>query len=327
VIHLKGKDKAKALIFNAHLDTVGAGDLSKWKYLPFGKDAGKIIGGKLYGLGTSDDKAAIAAMLLLCSKTRSDLVLAPPIDLWFTFVAKEETSGDGTAAFLDWFTGSKYYKSYKKIAAIIGEPTGLKVIEIGHRGNYFLKLQTKGVSGHGAKEYKGSDLAVNKTLKALDSLSAVFPIWKKAYKDPILGKPEFNITGISANASSINKIPPNCKAWLDIRTTPKLHARLPGLLADLLGKKVIISQVEKDRSYGLTNPHSHLVKTFRKVIPKVPFGTSLGSTDIFLFNKYGIEAVVFGPGEKKVIHKENEYCILKKVERCIDIYKKVIDIF
>ena len=65
IIHIEGKDKTKALIFNAHMDTVNVGNMTKWKYPPTGKSAGKIVDGKVYGLGASDDKATVASMMLL----------------------------------------------------------------------------------------------------------------------------------------------------------------------------------------------------------------------------------------------------------------------
>lgn len=325
IIHLEGEDKAKALIFNAHLDTVGAGDSARWKYSPFGKKAGKIINGKLYGLGASDDKAAIAAMLLLALRhTGSGRMHKPPFDLWFTFVTDEEISGSGTASFLTWFTASKYHKQYKKIAAVIGEPTGLRQIEIGHRGNAFYQLQTTGLSGHAAQKYSDQELAIEKMLKALFKLKQIFKKWETAYQDKILGKPTLNITALTAVNDTPNKIPNVCTAFLDIRTTPSLHDHLNTMLKKVLGREVKVSLSQVSRPGGLTVTKSPIVAAFQKAIRGIPLAISMGSSDICQFNQKGIDAVVFGPGEKEMIHKENEYCILEKMNQAVKIYQKVI---
>ena len=340
IIHLKGKDRTKSLIFNAHMDTVGPGDSAKWKYPPAGKGAGKIVGGKLYGLGASDDKVAIAAMLSLAEKHLPggpDVTsgtpgmvkesIKPPLDLWFTFVTREETSGSGTASFLTWFTASKYHKQYKKIAAIIGEPTGLKTLEIGHRGNAFYQLETNGLSGHAAKKYNDQDLAIEKMLKALFKLKQVVKIWETEYQDKILGKPTLNITALTAANDTPNKTAGVCTASLDIRTTPSLHGHLYAKLKKVLGREVKVTLAQVSRPSGMTSAKSPIVAAFQKAIPGISRTVSMGSTDICQFTQKGIDAVAFGPGEKEVIHKENEYCILEKVDQAVDIYKKVIGNF
>ena len=64
-VKIKGKDGAKALIFNAHVDTVDPGEIKNWSDLPW---LGTIKNNKIYGLGASDEKAGAAALLLLAGK-------------------------------------------------------------------------------------------------------------------------------------------------------------------------------------------------------------------------------------------------------------------
>lgn len=322
IIHLKGKNQSKALIFNAHMDTVGVSNRKLWEYPPTGEDAGKFIDGKIYGLGASDDKGAIGAMLLVAESTRT-----PPCDLWFTFVCCEETDGSGTAHFLNWFVKSKYYKRYKKIAAIIGEPTGLSTLEIGHRGNVFIKLETSGVSGHGAKNYKVSHLAVEKMLKALVRLRKAFNYWKKQYHHHFLGEPTMNVVALQTSSTSQNQLPSSCMTNLDIRTTPKLHGEIMTLFKNTLGKEVKIGLSDVSRPPGLTSERSPIVAVFQKVLPQLSLGIAIGSTDICQFNKNGIDTVVFGPGEKETLHSENEYIEISKLKECVKLYKKIAEIF
>ena len=56
VVHFRGKDKARAFLFNSHMDTVVAGD--GWNTDPF-----SLVkkGEKVFGLGASDMKSGIVA--------------------------------------------------------------------------------------------------------------------------------------------------------------------------------------------------------------------------------------------------------------------------
>lgn len=322
VILLKGANHSKALIFNAHLDTVDAGNSKLWKYAPFGEKSGKLVGNKVYGLGASDDKAAIASMLLL-AKT----IVDPDFNIWFTFVCNEEIDGSGTESFLTWFQKSKNSSRYSKIAAIIGEPTNLDSMEIGHRGNAFIKLATKGITGHGAGNYEKDNLAVGKMLDAFDKLEKAFAVWKKFYRDRKLGEPAFNITDIHTSGGSVNKIPDECFATLDIRTTPKLHPRLDKLLKDTLGSDVHIIRIKGHDKPGITSEKSDICKLCKKLFPKLPFALSLGATDFSQFVKAGIDTIVIGPGDKSLTHKPNEYADVGKIDKAVEVYKKIISKF
>src|SRR3989338_7196697 len=84
VVSISGIDKSKALIFNAHVDTVPAGDFTQWKYNPY---KATVVGDKVYGLGASDEKAAVAVLLMLAEKYAKE---KPPCDIFLTFVVREE---------------------------------------------------------------------------------------------------------------------------------------------------------------------------------------------------------------------------------------------
>jgi acetylornithine deacetylase/succinyl-diaminopimelate desuccinylase-like protein len=148
LVHLEGRDPTRAFVFNSHMDTVGPGD-DKWKYGPWTptKD-----GDKFYGLGASDMKSGLAATMLLAEKISKSGI--PPVDVWFTYVTKEEVDGSGTEKFADWFFSSGQAGKYKEIAGIFTEPTSLTEVEYGHRGNYFLEVTAEGPSGHASRPWK-----------------------------------------------------------------------------------------------------------------------------------------------------------------------------
>lgn len=324
VVYFRGKKSDKALIFNAHMDTVDYGNRKSWEYPPIGEKSGKFIDGKIFGLGSSDDKGAITSMLLV---TKSFAENIPPHDLWFVLVKNEETDGSGSKNFLKWFKKKGYLKKYKSIGAIIGEPTGLTNIEIGHRGNVFITLTTYGITGHGAEAYPPEDLAIEKMLSALMKLKSVFPKWSEKYSDKILGQPTMNITFLSTSINSVNKIPDKCFANLDIRTTPGLHNVIETLLKKELGDKVSVSKLKEFYPPKLAGKKSRIVKLCKKVIPDYSFSVALGTNDLGQFLDFGIDAVVLGPGQKSVIHKDNEYIELSQIEKAITLYKKIINLW
>jgi succinyl-diaminopimelate desuccinylase len=51
----------RTLMFEGHTDVVTPGDMSAWRYDPFGA---KIVARRMYGRGTNDTKGNLAAMLI-----------------------------------------------------------------------------------------------------------------------------------------------------------------------------------------------------------------------------------------------------------------------
>ena len=310
----------KCLIFNAHLDTVKEEYISAWIYPPFGKKAGVIKDGKLYGLGASDDKASIAVFLFLAL----EFIKNPSsIDIFFAFVTKEEIDGLGSQSFVSYFK-KNYAKSYKDVSAVIGEPTNCDKIEIGHRGNAFIKITTLGQSGHASRPNEIKKHSIEEMVKVISKIKNLEKKIKIEYTDGILGQPSFCLTGIHTNQTSVNKIPESCFSTWDIRTTPNLDKRLISILKKELSNAAKIEFIEKPVSCGLTSPKEKIVKVMEKIIPNLEFTVSPGSNDISFFMQAGIPAITFGPGNKEVIHQENEYVELINIQKALNVYSNLI---
>jgi len=312
-----------ALIFNAHMDTVKPGNLDFWSVPPNGNGAGVIKDNKLYGLGASDDKAAIASFLTLATEINKSSL---QIDVFIVFVTNEETSGAGSQSFVSYFQ-KNHADKYKEVSAVIGEPTDLQAIEIGHRGNVFLKIITNGDSGHGSKPEKIKKHSVYENIKVIQKITGLGEKLAKKYKDPVLGVPSLCLTGIQSDSSSVNKVPSSCYSTWDIRTTPKLHDRLMHLIQKGVGEAVIVEYISSPAPFGLTSPKSKIVNLFQDLLPNLKTKISPGSNDICFFTQAGIPTVTFGPGKKDVIHKPNEYVEIDKVEKSVVTYKQLVDIF
>jgi len=322
VVHITGENQDEAIIFNAHMDTVSAGDLSSWNYPPTGEKAGATSDGKLYGLGASDDKSGIASLVLLAESLKNS---KPKNDVWLTFVTKEETDGSGTKNFLSRFSKDGWMKKYKKISAVICEPTDLEEIKIGHRGNMFIKITTYGDGGHGSRPHLVKANAITQANEIIKKLEVLGSVWAKKYHHPILGQPTLAVTTISAgDASSPNKFAESCVITLDIRTTPALHHNAISLLKDELKEfDATIAMLHEPGLIGDTDSDSEIVQK-AKLLTGAKITMSVGSNDLGFFTEANIPGIIFGPGAYAAIHKSNEYCEIEKIEKAADIYRKLI---
>ena len=311
---------SKALIFDAHMDTVTPGAENLWNVPPTGSGAGVIKNGKLYGLGASDDKAAIASFLLLAQELQRS---PPPLDVFIVFVSCEETDGSGSQSFVQYFQ-KNHARKYQKVAVIIGEPTDLQTIEIGHRGNIFLQVATHGDSGHGSQPQQIKTHAVLEHVKIIKKIITLGKSLSEKYRDPVLGSPSFCLTGIQTDTSSPNTVPSVCASTWDVRTTPTLHAQVIPILQKTLGKDATITHLGNPASFGFTAPNSSIVTLLQTFVPKAQVSVSPASNYICAFTTAGISAVTFGPGQKDTIHKPNEYVQLQKVDDAIEIYSGLI---
>lgn len=314
-------DSKKCLIFNAHMDTVKEGDISSWTYSPFGKEAGVIKDGKMYGLGASDDKGGIASLLLLALEYKNK---KPPIDLFFTFVVNEEIDGSGTESFVHYFI-DKFAKNYNEVSVVIAESTNCNKIEIGHRGNIFLKLKTDGNSGHSSSPNKIKIHSIEKMIKIVSKIKRLEKEIQTFYFDDVLGYPTICLTGFNSSKTSVNKVPSDCYTTWDVRTTPLLHNKFINILEKKLGHDVEIELVGKPVNYGLTEKNSKIVNIFKKIVNDLEIKISSGSNDMVFFTSIGIPAITFGPGNKEVIHQENEYIELENIKTSFIVYKDLIN--
>jgi acetylornithine deacetylase/succinyl-diaminopimelate desuccinylase-like protein len=128
------------LVLSGHLDTKPIGDAT-WTVDPLGADVDED---RLYGLGSADMKAAVAAMLVATAR----LAAAPPAAgrLSLLFTADEE---DGAAFGAHHVAGTRPLGAD---AVVIGEPGGLEQdfdrIHLVSRGIARLRLVARGRQGH-----------------------------------------------------------------------------------------------------------------------------------------------------------------------------------
>ncbi len=322
-VRIPGADTTRALIFNAHMDTVSPGALSLWKFPPYGKDSGIEIDGKIYGVGASDAKGSLASLLALgdaCAKTQ------PALDVWIVFVCKEETGGDGTKSFLAWFTEKKWSLKYTEISAVVCGPTNMDEIHLGHRGNIHAEISVNGDGGHGAQPELIKKHAILEAMNIVEELKKLEIELGKTYTDSVLGKPSIGITSIQAgDPVAPNKFPDTCSFTIDIRTTPSLHKSAFEIVEKLCTKfGAHIRVIYTPSPPGHTDPKTKIVACAKKLVTTI--GLSKDSTDLCFFSEMGIPGIILGPGDQSASHKPNEYCDVSRCEKATEIYLKIIEL-
>ncbi|MCB0331333.1 MAG: M20/M25/M40 family metallo-hydrolase, partial [Bdellovibrionales bacterium] len=225
---IPGRDSSRAVIFNGHTDTVAAGELSLWKHPPSGPGAGVVEDGKLYGLGSSDMKAALAAFMEVAEKYHDTV---PPVDLFFCFVTEEEVSGRGSDEYVQYFS-SEWHGKYDDVICIVGEPTSFQYIELGNRGVRHFELNVEGVACHAAQAAGKTTNAPEIAVEAIKRVDALKADWLMRFQHEKLGLPAVTLTAMNSSESSSNAVPSHVRLLWDIRTTPDLHDKVELLLKE-----------------------------------------------------------------------------------------------
>lgn len=141
-----GAANGPAIHLNGHFDVVPVG--LGWTRDPFG---GEVVNGRLYGRGSCDMKAGIAAAVFAAAAIRRAGVRhALPIDISGT--VDEESGG---FAGVGWLAEQKWISRERTQAVIIPEPFGVDRVCIGHRGVYWFEVIAEGRIAHGSMPYLG----------------------------------------------------------------------------------------------------------------------------------------------------------------------------
>lgn len=329
-IQIGGLDKSKAFIFNSHMDTVNAGDEKAWKY---GACNPTLENEMVVGLGASDMKSGLAASMILAKQYINE---KPPIDMWFTYVVKEEEDGSGSKNFAKWFETEGYLKAYKEVAAIFTEPTNLDEIEYGHRGNIFLKAVSLGDTGHASRPKENKKHAVLEMVNFAKKLEEQVGIWAKEFEGGVFDPPTVAImTSVQAGVidkngeivtGSVNKFPGSCTATFDLRTVPGFHEVAFEKIVKL-GKKmgIEVSYLFDPAPSGLTDTSDKIVKIASQVIgEKVKLIVTQGAADMGFFSQLGVKAIILGPGLREQCHQTNEMAPLGHIPKAVEIYHKIV---
>ncbi|HTU01962.1 MAG TPA: M20/M25/M40 family metallo-hydrolase, partial [Candidatus Sulfotelmatobacter sp.] len=166
-----GAGPGPTLVLNGHIDTVTAGEESRWTRPPFG---GEIAGGTLYGRGACDMKAGLATIPAAVAAIRkAGLSLRGAVCV--QSVIGEEDGGLGTFAALD--------RGHRGDAVVVCEPTALAVVPA-HAGVTLFRITVTGRAAHGAVRQEGVS-AFHEFLPVYEALLALEARRNRTLRHPL----------------------------------------------------------------------------------------------------------------------------------------------
>jgi acetylornithine deacetylase/succinyl-diaminopimelate desuccinylase-like protein len=321
LVHFKGTIN-KALIFNAHMDTVSPGSKENWIYPPFEGHVVSSMESKLYGLGASDNKSSIAVLLNLCEWLKEN---SPDYDIWFSFTISEELDGSGTRSFVEWLKKNDYLKNYDEIQAVVCEPRSSKEISLGNKGNIFLRLIVRGETGHSAKKNRIKRQAILESISIIEKLETLEKELNQELYERDFGPTTIAVTAFRSDEGSLNRIPAECEITLDVRTVTKTHPVILDKIKEMLANfDAKLEYAYEPKHPVRTSEKSRIVQAIKKNNPELKMSLTDTGNDSVFFMDENIPTIVFGPGNREQSHKENEFVVLKNLDICLGIFKNLI---
>ena len=135
IARVPGRNPERRIVLEAHMDTVSVRGMTIPPFDPVVRD------GLLYGRGSCDTKAGLAAMMHAVASLEGP----PPCEVWLAAVVDEEFSFQGVLALCD---------GLRADAAIVAEPTSLRAV-IASKGVLRWKIRTRGKAAHSSKPHLG----------------------------------------------------------------------------------------------------------------------------------------------------------------------------
>ncbi|MFT4727293.1 MAG: acetylornithine deacetylase/succinyl-diaminopimelate desuccinylase family protein [Granulosicoccus sp.] len=313
---LKGTGHGPTILLAGHFDTVGIIAYDD----PF---SGDVKNGNVYGRGSCDMKAGLAAYLeVVRLLQQSDQPLLG--DLVIAGIVDEEHAMIGSAEFGR--TGPRV--DY----AIVAEPSGLN-ISAAHKGQVCLSITTKGKSVHSSMPQLG--------INAIYHMNAVITELQQYAKElelrpahPVCGNPSFSL-GVINGGQNASSVPDFCEITIDRRTIP--GESYESVMAELNAILEKVSSQTPEFHYAFSEPtlnvpplstsmESDVFKSVfaacEDVLGRAPEVTPFpGSTDA---PNFGVPAVICGAGALAQAHSLNEYVPVAEMVSAVKIYFQAI---
>jgi acetylornithine deacetylase len=313
-----GAPNTPAMMFAGHLDVVGVEGMT---HAPFDAD---IREGRIFGRGSADMKAGLAAMCAAAALALDEIGDTPNRQILIAAVADEEYASVGMRTLVE--------SGVRAEMAIITEPTRLAICPA-HRGFVWAELEFTGRAAHGSRYDIGVDAIRHAALvlAELDDLEAsVLPLTTH----PLLGRGSLHASSIEGG-SGLSTYPERCAVVIERRTLPgetaelaleelrgacdRVRAKRPSLRATV---RLIEAQMPSDVSVDAA-----VVTILKRAVdaegmkPRIE-GMSAW-TDAAILNEAGIPAICFGPGDISLAHAAEEFVPIDEIEKATSVLTRV----
>lgn len=322
---LPGRVSSPALVFICHMDTVveGAG----WETDAF---AGGIKNGKLYGRGACDMKAGLACALTVFAETaekvrRGDAELEHPL----VFIASVDEEGDMKG--VEKALADQWVRAADWVVDM--EPTDGQ-IQMSHKGRTWFEVEVRGATAHASMPEKGAD--------AIAGMAFLLTYIRSKMEDcpehEELGRSTVTFGQIQGGYSPY-VVPDSCQVTVDMRLVPPMDTvQAEKLIQSAIsyGEKQVPGvqgsyRITGDRPSVETHHDSVLLKELKGAVEQVtgnpPQITAFpGYTDTAVIAGMlgNHECMSYGPGSLKQAHKPNEFVITTEIDRCQEVFRKLV---
>ncbi len=315
------------VVLSGHTDVVPV-DGQDWDTDPFVLSQGES---RWHGRGTSDMKSFIAVGLALVPAFLARDIRVP---LHFALTYDEEVGCIGAVGLLEKLCADLP----KPMAAIVGEPSNMKVINA-HRGVAKLTTLVRGHPGHASATHRGvSAVAYGAECVAFLNRRAA-ELRDESLEDSDFDPPYTTINvGRIDGGSAVNVIAPECRLDWECRPIPgrtiadvidpfraycneTLVPAMQEIGPDCAIETTVITEVPAFEPMADSPAEAlALVLTGQNRAGTVPFASEAG-----LFQHSGIPAVICGPGSPDQAHRANEYITIADLDACTEFLTKLAD--
>ena len=224
---LAGAGGGPTLMFNGHVDTSYSGREPWLAHVPGFQPEPFVREDRLYGLGISNMKGALAcyvealrALIDDAVRLKGDVVVAAVCGE----IEKAQFGDAQGAEFRGYATGSRHLVSHGGIAdvCILGEPTEGKVV-LGHFGSLWLRISTRGNFIHTAfSEGKRDENSILRMREVLDTVLDWIPTWEDDRENSYRGaKAIVNVGALQGGFGwRVSRTPHRTDLFLDVRVPP-----------------------------------------------------------------------------------------------------------
>lgn len=309
------------IVLSGHTDVVPVAD-QDWSTDPFEM---VLQDERLYGRGACDMKGFIACCLAVLETVDAARLKRP---LHFAFTYDEETGCLGAQALVEKLRSFPI----KPEICVIGEPTGMRVIE-GHKGCCEYTTHFTGLEGHGsapdaglnaveyAVRYVSQLLEVREGLKTRAPENGRFdPPWTTLNVGGLHGGVAHNVIPGKAHVewefrpvqnSDYDYVTGEVRRYVQETLLPEMKARWPKaeIITETIGEVAGLEPMTKNEARDLV-----LALTGENDVDVVAFATEGG-----LFQSLGMDVVVCGPGYIAQAHKPDEFVDVSQMAQCLDM--------